>query len=81
MTTRSVTRALHFRYSDLCRDLKNDRDHLFACLTQQQHANAELTQQLAASQRDLTAANDELQFAKRALKSLQSNKATSKEAL
>jgi hypothetical protein len=77
-----VTRVLHCRYSDLCRDLKNDRDHLFACLTQQQHENAELTRQLAASRRDLHAAKDDLQFAKRAVKALQSNKAaSSKEAL
>jgi hypothetical protein len=69
------------RYSDLCRELKNDRDDLFASWSQQQHKNAEMQRELAAARTDLAVVKDELLFARRAIKTMQSSSVSTKEAL
>jgi hypothetical protein len=69
------------RFSDLSRQLKDDRDDLFARLTQAQQDNKIMNQELSTARSNLAVVKDELEFAKRAVKTLQSSKATSKEAL
>jgi hypothetical protein len=61
--------------------LQDDRDDLFAQLTQEQQANKNMNQELINVQTNLAIVKDELEFAKRAVKTLQSSKATSKEAM
>lgn len=69
------------RYSDLCRELKNDRDDLFASWSQQQQKNAEMQRELAAARTDLAVVKDELLFARRAIKTMQSSSVSTNEAL
>jgi hypothetical protein len=68
-------------YSDLSRQLKDDRDDLFVRLTQALQDNKDMNQELTAMRSNMTVLKDELEFAKRAVKTLQTSKATSKEAL
>jgi hypothetical protein len=69
------------RYSDVCRKLQDDRDDLFSLFSHEQRAARDLTQELAAAREELARVKDDLEFARRAIKALQSSKTTSKEAL
>ena len=82
MFPKGISVSFHARrYSDLCSQLKDDRDDLFACLTQEQQARKEAQQELFATREELSSVKDQLEFARRAIKAVQSSKTTTKEAL